>query len=714
MAEKKLKIPNTVENLAGQSEKRDRRVLTYIMDQVKGILAGRTVLEQKWMVMDAMWRGNPVSRYYPKEMTTHINEPYKMVSAAAARVLPAVVPGDDWFRLVPGGPAAIEPKAAKEMMKEQFKDGRFQQRLYGFIQGLGKYGGYAAKVPWVVDRKTVKVSQPVRSAKTNRMGEFDGVQVKVKREEQELNHDRTELIPLNIYDFIFDWRYEHPNLAPGCGDYCRISREDVFRNKAIELDGGTTLYQGIDAEQIMRLGGVKAQAPNLPGKDLQERQSGAEGIQRQPENEVNRLDWWGLIDISDSDENEERVEAHAIILDDQYLVHLSVNNLWHRNRPYIFTCWEWIEGQAYGMGLIEPIVPLVLDLNDNQNTVTAAGALSANPMVKCGDKFNIPDVSFTVTPGKVWRGEDVTQLQPFHVPDPTSINRSNRAELRQDIEEVLGQPRLVMGGETEGGGTATEFAGRRREANIRLRPVIGNLFNDVLGPFLEMCLYNNQQFLDEKRVVRYQHRAGQYRAYEVTPEDLASIARVEALTPPQIELLGVRGQMMTNFLTGIAQLGPLAQQQPYRSLLKMSWINQFGYEDIDKVWPEEAEKMQETQREELIVMLTGEFIEVLETDNHPAHMEELAIYMNSRDFDKQSAKIRGIVNAHYANHEMWFRRQEQSAASAVPPGGDLEGAAMQAGGMQLPVPAGMGAENMPMEGQMAGRQLAEEQRQGVQ
>jgi len=711
MAEATVKLPNTVENLAGADKARDIRVLNYVKQSVADILRGRSVLEARWSVMDSLWRGSPVSRFYPTESSTMINEPYKMVSAAAARVVPAVLPSDEWFRLVPQGPGAIEPKGAKALMKEQFKDGKFYQQFYRLVQMCGKYGFCVGKVPWVVDRKTVTVSQPKREARTNSQGQMDGVKTRIKRETNELNRDRTEMVPLSIYDFVFDWRYTDIQKAPGCGDYGKQTREDVYALMEMELDGGSKVYQGVTREEIANLG-VKATPPVLPGKDLQQEASGANAIVIRPENDLTRFEWWGLIDLGPGEKGDgKRVEAHVTILNDEKLVHLSKNNMWHGARPYLATAWEPVESQGYGIGMIEPIVPLTLDLNDNQNMVNAAGALIANPMVKAGDRFNLPDQQFVVTPGRVLRGEDISQLQPFHIPDSTAVLRANRAEIRQDIEEVLGQPRLVMGGETEGGGTATEFAGRRREANMRLRPVIENFFNDILSPFLDMCLFNNQQFLDEKRVVRYERRAGQFFAYEVTPEELASVARVEPLVPPQIELLGVRGQMMQGFVAAIAQLGPLAMQPPYSTLLKKSWKAQFGQDDLGDIWPEEGSKLKDTQREELIVMLQGEFIEVREDDNHPAHMEELREFMESPNFDRISGKLKAIVNAHYANHEMLFRQMEEQAPAGPDPDAML-GAAMAGEGVEAPVPQppSYGQENAPMEGPLQGRVLANDQR----
>jgi hypothetical protein len=229
-----------------------------------------------------------------------------------------------------------------------------------------------------------------------------------------------------------------------------------------------------------------------------------------------------------------------------------------------------------------------------------------------------------------------------------------------------------------------------------------------MQPFLEMCLLNNQQFLDEKRTVLYDGNAGQYARYEVTPEELAGVARVKALLPPQIELLGLRGQMMMNFLNAVATLGPLAQEEPYRSMLKIAYVNQFGYEDADKIFPEEIERFRAPQREETMVMQRGVNVDVHEADNHAMHLQELAVFMDSDAFTDASAEVRAIINAHYANHVRFFQLAEEEA-DQLPSPDAMEAAAMQGGGVGTP-PAVPEAYGEALEGVQVGRVLGEEAR----
>ena len=109
MAEMKLSIENLAPNMAGQNPERDARVKNYVMEDVQRVLNARSYLESKWLVMDRIYRGDPITRYYPIEDSTSVPEPFKMVEVQTPRVALAIMPDQDWFRLIPKRDKAVEP-----------------------------------------------------------------------------------------------------------------------------------------------------------------------------------------------------------------------------------------------------------------------------------------------------------------------------------------------------------------------------------------------------------------------------------------------------------------------------------------------------------------------------------------------------------------------------------------------------------------------------
>lgn len=695
MAEEKVieELKNQAPNLAGQTEDRDTRALTTVIDTISHVAGARGHQERVWTVIDRIWRGDPISRYFEGENATNVQEAFKMERAATPRVMLALWPSEDWFRLIPERQGSVDPVGAKKLMQEQFRQGKLGDKARRLVQMCAKYGTAIAKVPWIVDRLNVRVSERKDEA-TFENGQQSGIKSTRVVKEQTLNRDRSELQPLFISDFYIDWTYATVQEAPWCADKFRQTKEDI------KLKVKTKVYQNITNEQIEKIGEQKRKEEGTDlVKDLSRFASGANMLRPQGADEIQSKDWWGLFDL-EGDGN--RVECNITIIDDQFVVRISKNNLWHGMRPYLSSPWTPVEGEFYGIGIIEPIVPMALDVNDQQNSLNAAAALSVNPMVKVGDGMNIIDDQLFVSPGRVFRGEQIEQLQPFLLPDTSQIARLNKAEIRQDIEETTGIPRLFLGGASQGTETATEFSGRQREANLRLREVILALHREIQIPYLEMCLFNNQQFLDETRVVQYEGRAGQYFRYQATPVELAGIARVKPIMAPQIELLGLRGRLMTNFIGTLAQLGELANQEPFRALLKKSFENEFGREDADLIWPESDLNFADSQEEENLVMQLGKSISVRETDNHELHLTKLNELMTTPEFENKPASIKAIFFAHRANHALFITRDEEAAPEAVPLDQQAE-AAMQGEGVSVPVPS-------EFEGVEAGRALAEEAR----
>ena len=691
MAEEKLR--NQAPNRAGESEELDRHALETVLGTIQGVSNARGHLELVWTVIDRIWRGEPISRFFAGENATSVQEAFKQERAATPRMLLALWPDENWFRLLPEREGAVEPVAAKKLMLEQFRDGHMDARAPRLVQMCAKYGTCVAKVPWVSDTLEVTVNEP-KEEEVFEEGEVSGTKTVIVQEQQKLNRDRTELVPLALEDFYIDWRYATIQEAPWVADKFRQPKEDI------RLKVANGAYKNITEQQIEELGKGTAkqqQASDLV-KDLKQQASGANMLIPRAEDEIQGKDWWGLFDL---DGDGKRVWCNLTVVDDRHVVRITRNNLWHGQKPYVSAPWIPVENEFYGIGVIEPIVHMALDVNDMQNAINAAAALAVNPMLKVGDAANIPDNQLIVAPGRILRCENVAEVQPLLLPDTTNIARGAKEDLRRDIEEA-GLPRLLLGGEAEKGETATAFSGRRQQGNLKLREPILAMHRQVQAPFLNMCLFNNQQFLKEERTVHFEGRAGQFYRYQVTPKELASVARVKPILPPQIELLGLRGQRMIAFLGTLAQLKGLAQQEPYREVLKTAFINEFGREEADLIWPEADMNWNDSQEEENFLMQKGVIVDVKPTDNHTVHIQALNQAMASDAFARKPANIKAIFYAHRANHALWFRREDEARPEG--PGMDeMATAAMEGEGTKVP------AANA-LEGVQTGQQLGEEMR----
>ena len=708
MATEKVTQPelkNDADNLAANPTTQGRALLE-VVKHVTDVDGDRDYLVNKWLVCDRLWRGEPLSRYFPADKTTMIPEPYKQERSVTPRIIMALFPNEEWYRPIPERPGSAKPATVKALMDQQFKNGRFASRREQFIQNCAKYGTAFAKAIWVTDRKEVTQNET-----EEKIVYKDGVPVttepkKAKPKKFKLNRDRTEFKPLSIFDFRFDRRYEYCNDAPMCSDESSQTVEDALR----KLRAG--IYAGVSEDQIRELVGSNSTLPLPPGKDQQQQANGGGLKPPEGKNDIRTIDAWGLFDLYG---NGERIECQITVLQNRLAVRVCKNNLWYASRPYLHGKWVPVEGEGYGLGVIEPIVHLSMDVNDMQNTLNAAAALCGNPMYKVGDGMNVMDEQIVAAPGRVFRGEDITQMQPLHTVDLSQIARVNKQENRDEISETNGTPRLFMAQMESGQESATGFTGRLREGNLRIKGTAEAMAEQVFMPFLDICHSNNQQFLDEETVVHITGDSDSYSEYKITPEDLSGVARITMALAPQIELLGIRGQQINAFLQVATQnpqvLGILSSAGfDAGEAFKTAWISEFGYREATKVWKPSANEPKHDQKTENVLMTRyGVKVDVRDDDNHAAHWTDCLKLTSTKFFGDLPADRQAIVLAHMATHEQRVKQQQeqmQQQMAAMPPmapGAGMPGMAGP-GGPGGGVPAPMAPA--PTPGIQQGRVLA--------
>jgi hypothetical protein len=692
-------LKNFGENLASDKGVRDR-ALTFVNQQIQDIKSVRGYLENKWVMLDRLWRGEPLSRFYPSGSTTNVPEPFKAVESIVPRLKEALFPSSEWFRVGLMEDGVGDPEAIRVLLTEQLRDAKFDYNFTLFLRSMCIMGTAFAKCPYVTEmrkffmneRSMVDV-QSGRETVSRREGPLEKREFKVDR-------SRTEFLPLDIFDFYSDPRYDDLSMAPGNGDVSIHNREYVLKN----LKEG--IYAGITEKELDELGRRQANSI-ISGGDLRYTAIDASEMKRDPKDDIKVLEWWGLFDPKGDGE---RVECVISLLNQERCVRVQENRLWHQRRPYLREPYTPIQGQLYGLGLIEPIVWLCQDLNDMRNTVNAAAALVANPMLKVGDDANVEDEQITASPGKILRCSDVTQVQVLAEPDMTGVARMSEVAAKQDINETLGTTRLGYGGETGSQETATATFTRARESNSRIKEVIKNIAYDVLAPFLEMAHYNNHQFMNENRVVVMTGDAKNYLHFKVTPDKLAGPARFDILLAPQIELLGVRGQQMMMFLERVSNNPILASAVTPAGMLRTIWEDMFGDRDIYKVFPPTPDEEDISQFEENMVMQRGVEVNVRKWHNHKEHLRLLNMYMMTPEFGDLLPDVQGLLMSHANNHDIMLKREAQKQPPPMPmmPAGGGGGS----GGIPQMVPPGVEARND--DASAIAQMLADESRGRVQ
>jgi hypothetical protein len=682
-------------NLVVNKDVRER-VSTYALQNIQSIVNSRGYLESKWIMLERLWRGDPISRFYPSAHSTHVPEPFKAVESLVPRIMKALMPNPEWFRAIPANEKSKGVSRAIELLlHDQMRDGDFRKNLEMFMRILCIQGFAAAKTPYVRDTQEFYFAE--REEKdVYEDGTLVGTKPgRWKKEIFKACRDRTELMPLEIFDFLADPSYDDPiRKAPGCGDRTKVSKEYVHEM----LDRG--VYAGITHAEIDKLSKKPAKINTGLGADLRYTSIDNAMMTRRGEDGIIVSEWWGKTPLQASGP---RTESVCTFLNEEVCVRIQQNRLWHQRRPYLYAQYVPEKGKLYGMGVIEPIIWLVQDLNDMRNTINTSAAIIANPMLKVEDSANVEDEQIIATPGRVLRTSNNKGVEPLYVPDMTAVARMAEAMTKQDIVETTGTTRLYYG--TAEGGTATEALTRTREANERVENVVKAASESVTERFLENAHYNNHQFMKEERIVVLTGDTKGYRHFKVTPDKIQGPAKFQIMVAPQIELMGIRGQQMMQFMERVSANPTVQTDMNFGRLARIVWADLFGNREVDYIFPPDDTQELVSQEDENRLMLKGMEVEVKPWHNHIEHARIIQALQLTNEFEELPDRVQDIINTHGMNHEMWIKRLADRETN---PQFGPAAAPTQAGSMSAPTaPPPQNAVGM-------GRVLANQARAGIQ
>lgn len=161
-----------------------------------------------------------------------------------------------------------------------------------------------------------------------------------------------------------------------------------------------------------------------------------------------------------------------------------------------------VPGQLYGMGEIEPIMPLQKGLNSVLNQRLDNVRLIMNGMfkVKAGSAYAY---TWKSEPGAKWVVDNVDDIQPFSIPDVTANTfLQTTSYFKDSMSRALGHTDVLTRAVSNGGPkTATELQLASGEQNARLRTK-ENFLDQFIKRLSTQWMQLDQQFMDEKTIVR--------------------------------------------------------------------------------------------------------------------------------------------------------------------------------------------------------------------
>jgi hypothetical protein len=542
-----------------------------VLASLKDVFATMQYLRNKWLILYRLYRGETINQFNYGRMQLHSPTPFKLVESIHPRIMRTVFGSDQWFKLYGVDNEHDVPAAAQEMLSyDQLRVCNYKQKASRFIRDGLIYGTAIQKTYWKqeIGERSYRVARRVPDPKIPGASRVDMEAVTRK----ELLFDGNDVLPISIFDFQASPCASSIDEAEWCLD--RSMWPDFRVKQMVEMG------HWIGLEGLAGYGGSNDFSYEDPFKQRKAYAYGVydnrNGAQAPHIPHYECVDWWGPLVIKDESGSYTTRICNVVMLDPNGLAlipRVTQNPYWHGKKPY--QVWRPIEleGELFGMGVIEPIARLSVEKDTKRQLLMAATQLEGNPMMVVSDQANIAPGQLLAQPGLIIRvpgnpNEAVMPVQFNQVSD-TVLRAENVLEV--EMREVTGVTAPVLGATDPLGGsgkTATQSNNDLNEANMRLSGPINNYDTEVTVPMLDMIVWNNMQFMSMPRVIRQIGPMGiSYRdRFMVRPEDILGRFICQPLSGFRLLTKQTQVQQLVNLLDRAPvinqQYGPKAVNMP--------------------------------------------------------------------------------------------------------------------------------------------------------
>jgi hypothetical protein len=281
----------------------------------------------------------------------------------------------------------------------------------------------------------------------------------------------------------------------------------------------------------------------------------------------------------------------STLINRRQIVRDGDNPFWHGKKPFGFAKFDPLNGEFYGMSLVEVIEYLQAELNTVRNQRIDSTSIAINRMFKVLKTAGIEPADLISRPNGIVWVDRMDDVEEFDFKPPAAEAFEEETTIKKDIQEATATYAEARGAPSEDRRTATENAIRERASSLRFE-IKTMLFESFglkrLGMFYDQL---NQQFVDDKRRVRVETDSG-YEWREFGPEDIAgqyNYLPSGSAIEPTLDALNHRENIM--------RLYEMFRDDPEIKAreLKKRVFDAFGIKDSENLLKSEQEIMQEQQ-----------------------------------------------------------------------------------------------------------------------
>lgn len=476
------------------------------LDERKQLILNRYTYSEKWR---RPW-GDKWLRWYklyrgivPKlpedesgRSNLHIPYTYSTVDTVRSKLISVILANRPYISYVPKDANDVQnAKNMETLVDAQLArtDAETYTKFYNLITDMLIYGACPFEAGWRYETKIVKrkVQLPI---------EFG---IPMGYAEQEIE------IPLwddpDFQPFMIDDLFPDPE-GTSIDDCAWVIRRRYITERELKKKEQEGIYKIKDWEDI------RAGAQELD-EGRQDRLAAIGASWENSDNQSIQSRRYELLEMWEDDRVSTLINRAVVIRDEE-------NPFWHGKKPFGLAKFDPMNGEFYGVSLVEIIEYLQAELNTTRNQRIDAVSVAINRMWKVlKDSGVLPNDLVSRANGIIWLDsmESVEEVQ-FAPLDASAYQEESI--IKGDIQEATGTYNEARGAQSDTKRTATENAIRERAVSLRF-DVKSKLFEGAglkrLGFFYDWL---NQQFIDERRKVRLETEEG-FEWRDFGPEDIA-------------------------------------------------------------------------------------------------------------------------------------------------------------------------------------------------
>lgn len=541
---------------------KEQDVVSYLMGRFNDWDASRKSRESLWQRIYKLYFST--QEQYKTSTRSGITIPiiFQIIESALPKIVNVLfAQGEDFFDVAPidqnNEELITKAESIKRLLSTQLSKAKFFVKFVDFVKQLLIYGTSYLKVYWKVKREWVWERVPNRTMKTI-LGIPVGETVEwTETKSYKVVERRPEVEVLDILDVYPDPDAQDEDTSKGVFIRSWMSSDD-FREMG---QGRFPIYANTERPELR-------DTQESYGNSRAERNSsrGLGTVNSSKKNQVELLEFWGKYDV-DGDGIKE--EAHIVIANRSVLVKAQSNPFHHQKRPVIRGVLFPSPKEWFGIGLVEPVISEVHELNTLRRQRLDNINLIINRMWQVNTLADVDLDTLISAPNNIVLTDTMDAIKPLDTPDVTGSAYNEANIVQMDIERATVPPSAQ--GNTTGGQLGRTARGAQMiigQALEKFGTSTKLLEEMTLKDLLTMFHQLNLQFIDDDEVLQDPFLYGEIAQLQMTPEDIRADVKFKMIGIS--EMVGSEGKI-NQIVSFMGVFGKVLSPESITSLSKKVW-----------------------------------------------------------------------------------------------------------------------------------------------